>query len=100
MPLFVRRLVGLDRNAAKVAFGRRLDGVGFTASQVRFVEVLLNYLTRNGVMDPGLLYEPPFTDVHHEGLDGLFPGEEGDRLVSIVRDLNRTAGATFEQAGG
>jgi type I restriction enzyme, R subunit len=31
---------------------------------------------RHGTMNLGLLYEPPFTDLHNEGLDGVF-GDAG-----------------------
>lgn len=62
--LFIRQLVGLDRNTAKVTFAQYLEGSNFNANQIRFVENIIDYLTQNGVMNPGLLYEPPFTDLH------------------------------------
>lgn len=46
LALFIRRLVGLDRNAAKAEFASYVEGVGFNANQVKFVETLINYLTR------------------------------------------------------
>ena len=36
----------------------------------RFVEMIIDRLTQGGVMEPGQLYEPPFTGLHYQGLDG------------------------------
>ena len=99
LPLFVRKLVGLDRNAAKAAFGGYLESGPFSADQIRFVETIIDHLTQNGVMDPGLLYEAPFTDMHDLGLDGVFGEDDADNVFSIVRRFNDTVGAVFEKAG-
>ena len=95
LKLFIRQLVGLDRNAAKLAFAQYLEGGNFTANQIRFVETIIDYLTQNGVMDPGLLYEPPFTALHHEGLDGVFESDDADQIVLLVRSFNETVGVEF-----
>lgn len=72
LKLFIRQLVGLDRNAAKAAFATYLQAGTFSADQIRFVSVLIDNLTQKGIIDPSLLYESPFTDIHTEGLDGIF----------------------------
>ncbi|WP_313954968.1 type I restriction-modification enzyme R subunit C-terminal domain-containing protein [Nostoc sp. FACHB-145] len=59
-------MVGLDRNAAKEAFGKYLQGSSFNATQIRFVETIIDYLTQNGVMDAGLLY------LHSSCISGVF----------------------------
>lgn len=93
----IREIVGLDRNAAKQAFAQYLEGTALAADQIRFVETIIDYLTQNGIMDPGLLYEPPYTDTHPEGLDGVFGDDEADNIVSIVRSFNATVGVDFSQ---
>jgi type I restriction enzyme R subunit len=98
LPYFIRKLVGLDRNAAKEAFSQYLTPETFNANQIRFVETIIDYLTQNGVMDPGLLYEPPFQDFHYEGLDGVFPEAEADQIIEIVRSFNETVSADFDVA--
>ena len=97
LKLFIRQIVGLDRNAAKAAFAQYLEGSNFNANQIRFVENIIDYLTQNGVMNPGLLYEPPFTDIHFEGLDGVFNDEEADVLVSLVSLFNETVDNPFRE---
>ena len=38
-----------------------------TAAQIEFINMVIEHLTDQGVMDPALLYEPPFTDVAPTG---------------------------------
>lgn len=95
LKLFVRQIVGLDRNAAKAAFAKYLESGNFSANQIRFVENIIDYLTQNGVMNPGLLYEPPFTDLHDEGLDGVFNDDRADEIVALVRSFNVTVDSSF-----
>ena len=92
---FIRQLVGLDRAAAKEAFAQSLKSTSLCANQIRFVDTIIDYLTQNGVMDPGLLYEPPFTDIHDEGLDGVFEDNDADQVVAVVRSFNDTVGVKF-----
>jgi type I restriction enzyme R subunit len=90
LKLFIRQIVGLDRNAAKQAFAKYFEESNFTADRIRFVENIIDYLTQNGIMNPGLLYESPFTDIHSSGLDGVFNDDEADEIVSLVRSFNET----------
>jgi type I restriction enzyme R subunit len=55
--LFIRSLVGLDRNAAKELFAAFLADGTHTATQIRFINEILDELTSRGVMDPARLYE-------------------------------------------
>ncbi|EJW11614.1 Type I restriction-modification system, restriction subunit R [Rhodovulum sp. PH10] len=89
---FVRSLIGLDREAAKLAFAEFLDGRNPTANQLEFVGLVIDHLTERGVMDPKLLYETPFTDFDTNGVEGVFPEPDVRRLVQILRDVEaRTA---------
>ena len=60
---FVREIVGLDMAAAKAAFAEYLSNVNLDADQIYFVNQIIEYIVRNGVMkDLSVLQEPPFTD--------------------------------------
>jgi type I restriction enzyme, R subunit len=98
LTLFIRKLVGLDRAAAKQAFAHYLEGNPFTANQIRFVETIIDYLTQNGIMEPAQLYTAPFTEAHPDGLDGLFPDHHADQIVAIVRSFNTTVANQFGTA--
>ena len=65
----------------------------YSATQIRFIEQIISYLTRNGSMDQGLLYEPPFTDLHNEGLDGVFGDAGATRVIHLLRDIELRAAA-------
>lgn len=94
----IREIVGCDRNAAKQAFARYLEGSTMSANQIRFVENIIDYLTQNGIMDPGTLYESPFTDSHPAGLDGMFEDNEADNLVAIIRSFNENVDVKYGAA--
>ncbi|MCM1467178.1 MAG: DEAD/DEAH box helicase family protein [Alistipes sp.] len=60
---FVREIVGLDMNAAKEAFSEYLENTNLDSRQIYFVNQIIEYIVRNGVMkDFSVLQEPPFTD--------------------------------------
>ncbi len=90
---FIRKLVGLDRGAASEAFGEFLHKSTYSATQIRFIDQVVSYLTQNGSMDPGLLYEPPFTDLHNEGLDGIFGDAGATKIIHLLEDIELKAAA-------
>lgn len=89
--LFVRGLVGLDRSAATEAFEKYLDGTTFTADQVRFVNLIVDELTKNGVMEPKRLFESPYTDHAPTGPDYFFPDADVDVIVETLQHIKKTA---------
>lgn len=91
--MFIRKLVGLDREAASEAFGEFLHNSTYSSTQIRFIDQIISYLTQNGTMYPGLLYEPPFTDLHTEGLDGLFGDAGAPRFIQLLQDIELRAAA-------
>lgn len=91
--VFIRSLIGLDRGAAKAAFGEYLTRNNTTPNQIEFINQIINYLTQNGVMEPGLLYEAPFTDYSASGLDGVFDPTDADGIVSILHTIRQNAAA-------
>ena len=59
----MREIVGLDMTAAKAAFAEYLNNVSLDADQIYFVNQIIEYIVRNGVMkDMSVLQEAPFTD--------------------------------------
>lgn len=91
--LFVRSLVGLDREAAKQAFAGFLTEKTLDANQIEFVNLIVDHLTEHGVMGAALLYESPFTDITPHGPDGLFTSEQVDELVEVLERVRAAAEA-------
>ncbi len=89
--LFVRSLVGMDREAAKNALGGFLNGKTWSASQIEFVNLIVNHLTEHGVMEAARLYESPFTDLTPRGPDGLFSTAQVDALLAAIAAVRATA---------
>jgi len=88
---FVRSLVGLERDAATDALAGFVDGRILNANQHDFVALVVEHLTQNGVMDPGLLYTSPFTDIATGGPEGLFDGAEVDQLFAVIAAIRANA---------
>lgn len=89
----LRSLTGLDRAAAKQAFGDFMSSRALTADQIEFIDMILDSLTENGLVDPRLFYESPFTDIDAMGIVGVFGKDGAQRVISIVRRLNDAANA-------
>jgi type I restriction enzyme R subunit len=89
--LFVRSLVGMDRQAAKNALGTFLTGGNLRANQIQFLEEVVTHLTEHGCMEPARLYESPYTDLNPQGVDGVFSSQQVDSLISILDDVRKRA---------
>lgn len=91
--LFVRSLVGLDRGAAKDAMASFIAGKALSANQIEFINLVVDHLTEHGIVEPGALYESPFTDLTPRGPDGLFSLVQLDELMCTLEAVRATAKA-------
>ncbi len=89
--LFVRSLIGLDREAAKVSLNSFLTGKTLRANQIEFLNLIVDHLTEHGIMDARALYDSPYTDFSPKGVDGMFDSKDVDELVSILDDVRKRA---------
>lgn len=91
--IFIRSLVGLDREAATHAFSEFIGGTTATPNQIEFINLVVQYLTENGIMEPDRLYESPFTDINPLGPEGVFPSAKVDRMVQVLVEIRQKAAA-------
>jgi type I restriction enzyme R subunit len=91
--LFVRSLVGLEREAAKRAFASFLEGRTLNANQIEFINLIIDYLTERGAMDPRRMYESPFTDFDDQGVSGVFQAADVKMLVLVLNQVRDRAAA-------
>lgn len=89
--LFIRSLVGLDQAEAKRAFNKFLDGQKYNSNQIEFVNMIIDYLTKNGVMKADILYEPPYTNFSSDGLSGIFSVDDSHQIVAILNSIRENA---------
>lgn len=88
---FVRSLVWLERAAIAKAFSEFLNTGTATADQMEFVDLIIEHLTHEGVMNPKLHYERPFTDVAPAGPEQVFPLKRTDDLIEVIDSFNASA---------
>ncbi|MFC7052064.1 DEAD/DEAH box helicase family protein [Hansschlegelia quercus] len=88
---FVRSLVGLERQAVQQAFAEFIADGSASNEQIEFIGLVVDHLTERGAMEPGLLYESPFTDVAPQGPDQVFDSPRIDRLFRVIEELNQSA---------
>jgi type I restriction enzyme R subunit len=91
--LFVRGLVGMDRGAANEAFAEFLSERTMTASQIEFVDLIIDHLTNQGVVSAARFYESPFTDIAPTGPQAIFSEEDVAELVGILDRVREAAAA-------
>ena len=91
--LFVRSLIGLDREVAKQEFGKFLADKTLNANQIEFINMIVDYLTEHGAIAAECLYESPFTDFASQGIDSLFTSSQVDELFALLDDVYTKAAA-------
>ncbi len=84
--LTVREIIGLDPQAIEDHFKDFLHAhPSLTAQQVRFMNLLKNYIAQHGSIVVEKLYDAPFTAVSHEGIDGVFTPDDVGDLIAVLK---------------
>lgn len=61
-------------------------------NQRGFLELLKSHIATYGAIEIERLWESPFTTLHAEGIDGIFPDSaQVDSLLDLLQNLNLTA---------
>jgi type I restriction enzyme, R subunit len=80
----IRGIIGLDAESVHERFTSFVQQhLTLTSAQIRFLSLLQNHIAKYGSIEVARLYEPPFTNLHTDSIDGLFPDE--DQAQSILR---------------
>lgn len=86
---FIRSIIGLDAKAAKKLFAEFINRPGITAEQIRFIDILVDYLTQNGAIEKPILFDRPFTDINQNGILGVFQDEDAVKIIKIIDGFNK-----------
>jgi len=81
----------LDFDAAMQAFSEFINGTTATPNQIEFINLVVQELTQTGVMEPGRLFESPFTDVNAQGPLGIFAPAKVTHLVGVLTQIRERA---------
>ncbi|MCX2782239.1 DEAD/DEAH box helicase family protein [Microbulbifer thermotolerans] len=82
----IREIIGLDPEAIEEHFkGFLHTHPTLTAQQVRFMNLLKNYIAQHGSIVIDKLYDAPFTSVSHEGIDGVFTTDDVSELIAVLK---------------
>ena len=85
LDITVRELIGLDPNAVEEHFKNFLhQHPSLTAQQVKFMNLLKNYIAQHGTINIETLYDAPFNSISHEGIDGVFKPQDVDDLIAVL----------------
>ncbi len=59
----------------------------YTALQIRFLQTLRTFIVQRGRVAREDLVAAPFTQLHPQGIRGVFPPQEIDAILGLTRDL-------------
>ncbi|MCU7849152.1 MAG: DEAD/DEAH box helicase family protein [Candidatus Thiodiazotropha sp. (ex Lucinoma kastoroae)] len=90
--VLVRSLVGLSRKAAKEAFSEFLSEAPLHPDQIAFLDEVVEYLVKNGTMEPKVMFDTPFTLINDQGISGVFDENSSKKVIELVRHVNENAG--------
>ncbi len=91
----IRELVGMESGAVEAHFTQFLHGhPELTHQQVRFMNLLKQYISENGSIYVEKLYEAPFTHISHKGVDGVFTPGDVDTLFEVLKPYLQQRPAT------
>ncbi len=81
----IRSIIGLSPDAVGKSFEAFIkEHPMLSSKQMKFLDLLKNYITKYGSIEVEKFYQPPFTMLDSNGLDGIFPDEV------VVSDLFAT----------
>ncbi len=89
--VLVRSVVGLSRKAAKEAFSEFLSEAPLHPDQMTFLDEVVEYLVKNGTMEPKIMFDTPFTLINDQGIAGIFDENESKKVIELVRHVNENA---------
>lgn len=96
LDLAIRQIIGLDAEAVDRHFTRFVQKYpGLSSHQMRFLAMIQKHIVNYGRLEVSKLYDEPFTQIHMEGVDGVFTSnEQVDDLLDLITEINELAPAS------
>lgn len=91
--MFVRKIIGLDIEAANNHFAKFIQDENLNANQITFVKTIIDFLNKNGVLDTKMLTQSPFNAQNDNGIIGIFQNEEDKihKITHLLKIINQNA---------
>ncbi|WP_035700085.1 DEAD/DEAH box helicase family protein [Glycomyces tenuis] len=90
--LYLRTIVGMDPDSVRKTLDDFCRNRDLTRPQHAFLEQLVDYIAVNGLLEkPGMMYDPPFTNIHPDGPAGLFEPAEVRQIAEVIKSIKRNA---------
>lgn len=86
----IREIIGMDANAVQKRFTEFVQAhTNMASHQIKFLDLLQNHIAKFGSIKTDELYQPPFTSLHTDSLDGLFEASLADELFEIIGSFQK-----------
>lgn len=81
----IRSVIGRDAGAVRKRFEKFVAAhPGLQSHQIQFLDLLQNHIAKYGAIEIERLYEPPFTLIDAEGIDGIFDELLAGELIDLL----------------
>lgn len=98
LDLAIRRVIGLAPEYLDGQFTKFVrNHPELNATQLRFIQMLKNHISKYGTLKLENLFEAPFTTIHSEGVYGIFSERQADEIIGMVREITAPYGAKPKQ---
>ncbi len=90
LDLAIRRIIGLDSKFLDDQFTKFIhQNSNLNSTQIKFIQMLQNHIGKYGAIKLETLFEPPFTNIHSEGIYGVFPDtNQFNQIIGLVKEIN------------
>ena len=97
LDFIIRTIVGMEPEAVEKRFATFAQKFADNSRQTHFLRLLKNHIRKYGTINMEKLYEPPFTGIDSNGLDGVFDDDRQiNELVRIIETFQPQTGAQAE----
>lgn len=88
LEVILRSIVGMDIKVVKEKFAEFQSKYRLESMQSHFLTTLQRIISKNGAIKVAQLYDSPFTELHANGLDGVF--HDNDEQIDAIIDIVKT----------
>lgn len=72
-------------------FAEFLNEAPMHPDQIAFLNEVVDYLVKNGTMEPKAMFDSPFTNINDQGIAGIFDEAKSKKVIELIRHVNHNA---------